>query len=64
MLVYKDACLKPALQKIFEARILQKLMSIFMCDPTHASSGAELVVSLQIRHYSVSFTDSMEQEPG
>lgn len=63
MLVYKDASLKPALQKIFEDKILQKLVSILMFDPTDASGGVELVVSLQIKRYSLSFTDNAEQEP-
>lgn len=64
ILVYKAESLKPALQKVFEDRILQKLISILMFGPTDASGGVEMVVSLQIKLYCIIFTDSVEQEAG
>ena len=63
-LVYKAESLKPALQKTFEDAILQKLVSILMFSPTDASGGVEMVVSLQIKRYCISFPDSVEQEAG
>jgi len=56
--------LKPALQKVFEDRILQKLISALMFSHTDASGGVQTVVSLQITPYCISFADSVEQEAG